>query len=72
MDLIKKIGRHEFPILSVIAIVRQDDGNYEFHLPHGVKLILNEDEKREHENAIDFHNQVMQVYGMCVGAGLRT
>jgi len=71
MELIKEIGRYKFSILSVIAIIAQDDGNFEFVLPHNVRFTLNADEKRQYDQALEFHNQVMQVYGMCKSAGLR-
>jgi len=71
MNLVKQIGRHEFPLLSIVAIIKQDDGNYEFHLPYGVRLILTADEKRQYDEALVFHAHVLQVYGMCKSAGLR-
>lgn len=71
MELMKQIGRYHFSILSVVATVKQDDGNYEFILPHNVRLILTEDEKRQYDEALTLHNEVMQVYGMCKSLGLR-
>jgi hypothetical protein len=71
ISLVKKIGRYEFDILSPVAIVDMQDGNFEFSLPHGVKLMLSAEEKAEFDNALNFHKQVLYVYGAAVGAGLR-
>jgi hypothetical protein len=71
MNPVKQIGRYQFPILSVIAIVKQDDGTYEFILPYNTKLILTEEEKRLYEQAMERHGLTMQLYGACKGAGLR-
>jgi hypothetical protein len=71
MNLVKKIGRHEFPILSVVANIKQDDGTYEFVLPFNVRVNLTEDEKREYDEAVALHNETMRVLGICKAAGLR-
>jgi hypothetical protein len=69
--LVKKIGRYEFDILSPVAMTDMRDGTFEFLLPHGVKLMLSAEEKTEYDNAINFHKQVLYVYGAALGAGLR-
>lgn len=72
MNPVKQIGKYQFPILSVVAIVTQDDGSYEFILPYNVRLILTEEEKKQYDEAMTLHSQVMNIYGMAKGAGLRT
>jgi hypothetical protein len=78
ISLVKKIGRYEFDILSVVALVELPPNHsaanyvaYEVSLPHGVKLMLSAEEKAEFDNAINFHKQVLYVYGAAVGMGLR-
>src|SRR5215475_13549227 len=56
MELLKEIGRYKFSVLSVVAVIAQDDGNFEFILPHNVRLMLTPDEKRQYDEAIEFHN----------------
>jgi hypothetical protein len=70
-SLVKKIGRYEFDVLSPVAIVDMQDGNFEISLPHGIKLILSAEEKAEFDNEINFHKQVLYLYGAAVGMGLR-
>lgn len=71
ISLVKKIGRYEFDILGVVATIEMPDGSFEFSLPHGVKLMLSAEEKAEFDQAINFHKEVLFVYGAAVGMGLR-
>lgn len=71
MNPVKNIGRYTFPVLSVVAIVRQDDGQYKFILPYNTELILTAEEKEQYDQACNEHALVMQVWGMAKSAGLR-
>jgi len=77
MNPVKQIGRYEIPILSVIT-VKQRTGllskiwpGYDVTLTNGKTLRFTEEEKQALDQARAEHEMVMQVYGMCLSAGLR-
>jgi len=79
---VKQIGRYELPILNVVAIKRRDRSGlrrlafwmrpgYDVELNSGASIHFTEEEKAAFDKAMDEHELVMQVYGMCRGMGLR-
>jgi hypothetical protein len=71
MNPIRKIGKYEFPLLSVAATAERDDGNYDVILHGGITIILTKDEKAELDAERDIYNKTMEVLGMAASAGLR-
>lgn len=77
MTIIKQIGRYEIPITG-IAFIKKRAGFWAFFFPgydvvlnSGVRLRLNEEEKRQLDSEREIHANIMQVWGMCKSAGLR-
>lgn len=50
---------------------REDGGGYDVLLTNGATIDFTTEEKRIYDDALKTHEQVMQVYGMCKGLGLR-
>lgn len=86
MNPIKKIGRYEIPILSVIAIRKRNregwrryafwlrsfwNDGYDVTLTSGCKLHFTHEEKAAFDREIEHFNLVLQVYGAARGMGLR-
>jgi hypothetical protein len=77
MNPAKEIGRYQIPILSVIGIKRRTGlagwwrPGYDVWLANGRKIHFTEEEKGLLDAALDEHDLVMQIYGMCQSAGLR-
>lgn len=72
MNPVVKIGRYELGILSVMAFKARDDGSgYDVLLTNGATIDFTPEEKQIYDDALKTHEQVMQVYGMCKGLGLR-
>jgi hypothetical protein len=78
MNPIKQIGRYQLPLLSVVAI--QDlprwrrwltGASYRVILENGRNLYFTQEERNLYDKELEFHNEVMRVYGICLGAGLR-
>jgi hypothetical protein len=73
----KRIGRYELPILDVIAIERRTGWRawlkkgYSALLSNGRRIHFTEEEKKQFEAAIELHNKVIVVHGMCKSLGLR-
>lgn len=80
MNPVKQIGRYKLPILNVVAIKERKwrpwsfwiSSGYEVLLTNGSSVHFNKEEKEAYEKALEEHELVMQVYGMCRGMGLRT
>lgn len=66
-----QIGRYDFDPLLIVMTEKQSDELYVAHLPHGVKVELNAEEKKKVDAALDLHKATMYVYGVAQAAGLR-
>ena len=85
MSPVKQIGRYMLPILNVVAIEeRRFPGwrkvllrlglfrrGYNVVLANGHVIHFTEQEKKAYDEAIEFHGQVLNVWGMCKSLGLR-
>jgi len=76
MNPVKQIGRYKLPILNIIAIKKRSPYSfwkrgYDVLLNNGQKIHFTDQEKDEYDKALDEHELVLQVYGMCKGMGLR-
>lgn len=73
MNPVKQIGRYKLPILNVVAIKkRKIFPGYTVYLNNGTKINFTPGEKDAYDKALEEHEIVMQVYGMCRGMGLRS
>lgn len=80
---VKQIGRYKLPILSVVAIKERDKSGWRrlafwrragfdvFIVNSPEILHFTREEKEAYDKALDEHELVMQVYGMCRAQGLR-
>lgn len=66
-----QIGRYDFDPLTIVMTEKQSDDLHIAHLPHGVKVELNADEKKQVDDAVQLHSATMYVYGVARAAGLR-
>jgi hypothetical protein len=71
MNPIKEIGRYKLPILNVVVVIKRDDGEYDAQLTNGQTIRFTEEEKKAYDKEIETHELVMNLYGACVGGGLR-
>lgn len=72
MNPVKQIGRYKLPILNVVAIKASKKARgYTVYLTSGQKIHFNQQEKDAYDKAIEEHELVLQIYGMCRGMGLR-
>lgn len=78
MNPVKQIGRYQLPILNIVAISKRIGwrgalrSGYDATLINGHVIHLTEEEKRQLDEEREKHENVMQVYGMAKGLGLRT
>lgn len=86
MGFAHEIGRYDLPLGSVIGIKRRQFNNwrkillwlklsqpgYDVLLNNGDRIHFTEEEKRQYDEAMAWHVVTRQVYGACVGLGLRT
>ena len=77
MNPTKQIGRYSLPLLSVVAI-KQRSGlrawlkkGYDVTLNTGHTIHFTEVEKQQYDQAIEKHNKVRELFGMCRSLGLR-
>lgn len=66
-----QIGRYDFDPLAVVMTEKVSDEEFTCHLPHGVKVTLNAEEKKQLDDAVQIHNATLYVYGVARAAGLR-
>lgn len=66
-----QIGRYDFDPLAVVMTEKKSDEEFICHLPHGVKVTLNAEEKQKIDEAAQIHSATMYVYGVARAAGLR-
>jgi len=77
MNPTKQIGRYMLPLLNVVAISQRTGWRawltpgYDILLTNGHKIHFTEEEKKAYDTALEEHELVMQVWGMCKSAGLR-
>ena len=77
MNVVKKIGRYSLPLESVITI-KQRSGlkawfkkGYDVTLNTGRTIHFTEAEKQEYDQALEKHNKVRELFGMCRTLGFR-
>jgi hypothetical protein len=86
MNPVKQIGRYKLPILNVVAIKERNTTwlhralailnlrpfePYVAQLTNGARIHFTIEEKEAYDKALEEHELVLQVYGMCRGMGLR-
>jgi hypothetical protein len=77
MNPTKQIGRYSLPLLSVVAIKQRSGWRAWLKKGYDVTLSINrvihftEEEKRQYDQAVEKHNKVRDLYGMCRTLGFR-